>query len=36
MKSILDSFDLAGRTALVTGSSTGIGLALARGVTATL
>ena len=32
MKSILDSFDLAGRTALVTGSSTGIGLALARGL----
>jgi gluconate 5-dehydrogenase len=32
MKSILDSFGLAGRIALVTGSSAGIGLALARGL----
>jgi gluconate 5-dehydrogenase len=32
LKSILDSFSLAGRTALVTGSSAGIGLALARGL----
>ena len=34
MKSVLDSFNLAGRIALVTGSSTGIGLALARGLAA--
>ncbi|HSV81942.1 MAG TPA: glucose 1-dehydrogenase [Ramlibacter sp.] len=34
MKSALDLFDLAGRTALVTGSSAGIGLALARGLAA--
>ena len=32
MKSVLDSFNLAGRTALITGSSAGIGLALARGL----
>jgi gluconate 5-dehydrogenase len=29
---VLKSFDLSGRTALITGSSTGIGLALARGL----
>jgi gluconate 5-dehydrogenase len=34
LKSALDLFDLAGRTALVTGSSAGIGLALARGLAA--
>lgn len=34
MKSVLDSFNLAGRVALVTGSSAGIGLALARGLAA--
>jgi len=34
LKSVLDLFDLAGRTALVTGSSAGIGLALARGLAA--
>lgn len=32
MNKVLDRFDLAGRTALVTGSSAGIGLALARGL----
>ncbi|MDB5859893.1 MAG: gluconate 5-dehydrogenase [Ramlibacter sp.] len=32
MNSVLDSFNLAGRTALITGSSAGIGLALARGL----
>ena len=32
MKSVLDSFNLAGRTALITGSSGGIGHALARGL----
>src|SRR5438067_6700983 len=32
MNDILDRFNLAGRTALVTGSSAGIGLALARGL----
>ena len=32
MKSVLDGFNLAGRVALVTGSSAGIGLALARGL----
>jgi gluconate 5-dehydrogenase len=32
LKSILEQFSLAGRTALVTGSSAGIGLALARGM----
>ena len=32
MKSIVEQFSLAGRTALVTGSSAGIGLALARGM----
>jgi len=32
MNHVLDSFNLAGRTALVTGSSAGIGLALARGL----
>ena len=32
MKSVLDSFNLAGRVALVTGSSAGIGLALAGGL----
>lgn len=32
LKSSLDRFSLAGRTALVTGSSAGIGLALARGL----
>jgi gluconate 5-dehydrogenase len=32
MKSVLDSFNLSGRTALVTGSSAGIGLAIARGL----
>jgi len=32
LKSVLDSFNLAGRTALITGSSAGIGLALARGL----
>ncbi len=32
MTSVLDQFNLAGRTALVTGSSTGIGFALARGL----
>lgn len=32
MKSILDSFNLSGRIALVTGSSAGIGFALARGL----
>lgn len=32
MNSILKSFDLTGRTALITGSSAGIGLALARGL----
>lgn len=32
MKSVLESFNLAGRIALVTGSSAGIGLALARGL----
>ncbi|MBI5276799.1 MAG: SDR family NAD(P)-dependent oxidoreductase, partial [Burkholderiales bacterium] len=32
MRSVLDSFSLAGRTALVTGSSAGIGLALAGGL----
>ncbi|HVZ44899.1 MAG TPA: glucose 1-dehydrogenase [Ramlibacter sp.] len=34
MKSVLDQFSLAGRVALVTGSSTGIGFALARGLAA--
>lgn len=34
MKSVLDSFNLSGRLALVTGSSAGIGLALARGLAA--
>ena len=34
MKSVLDSFSLAGRIALVTGSSAGIGYALARGLAA--
>ena len=32
MKSILDSFNLSGRIALITGSSAGIGFALARGL----
>jgi gluconate 5-dehydrogenase len=32
LKSVLDQFSLAGRIALVTGSSGGIGLALARGL----
>jgi gluconate 5-dehydrogenase len=32
LNSILKSFDLTGRTALITGSSAGIGLALARGL----
>ncbi len=32
MNKVLDRFNLAGRTALVTGSSAGIGLALARGL----
>ena len=32
MTAVLDQFNLAGRTALVTGSSTGIGFALARGL----
>jgi gluconate 5-dehydrogenase len=32
LKPVLDRFNLAGRTALVTGSSAGIGLALARGL----
>ena len=32
MRSVLDNFNLAGRVALVTGSSAGIGLALARGL----
>ena len=32
MKSVLDRFNLAGRTALVTGSSSGIGFALAGGL----
>ena len=32
MNPVLKSFDLSGRTALVTGSSAGIGLALARGL----
>ena len=32
MNPVLDSFNLAGRTALVTGSSAGIGFALARGL----
>jgi gluconate 5-dehydrogenase len=32
VKSVLDRFNLAGRTALITGSSAGIGLALARGL----
>ncbi|HEY2254535.1 MAG TPA: SDR family NAD(P)-dependent oxidoreductase, partial [Variovorax sp.] len=32
MTSVLDSFNLRGRTALVTGSSAGIGFALARGL----
>jgi len=32
MKSVLNSFDLSGRTALLTGSSAGIGFALARGL----
>jgi gluconate 5-dehydrogenase len=32
LKSVLDSFNLAGRTALITGSSSGIGLALSRGL----
>ena len=32
MNSILKSFDLTGRTALITGSSAGIGFALARGL----
>jgi len=32
MKNVLSSFDLSGRTALITGSSAGIGLALARGL----
>lgn len=34
MKAVLESFNLAGRIALVTGSSAGIGLALARGLAA--
>lgn len=34
MKSVLDRFHLGGRIALVTGSSAGIGLALARGLAA--
>ena len=32
MQSVLKSFDLTGRTALITGSSAGIGFALARGL----
>ena len=32
MTPVLQQFDLSGRTALITGSSTGIGLALARGL----
>ena len=32
MNPVLKSFDLSGRTALITGSSAGIGLALARGL----
>ena len=32
MHSVLKSFDLSGRTALLTGSSAGIGYALARGL----
>ena len=32
MNPILKSFDLTGRTALITGSSAGIGFALARGL----
>ena len=32
MKSVLDNFNLAGRVALITGSSAGIGFALARGL----
>jgi gluconate 5-dehydrogenase len=34
LNAVLESFSLAGRTALVTGSSAGIGLALARGLAA--
>ena len=34
MKAVLESFSLSGRVALVTGSSAGIGLALARGLAA--
>ncbi|MBI5278395.1 MAG: SDR family NAD(P)-dependent oxidoreductase, partial [Burkholderiales bacterium] len=34
LKTVLDSFNLAGRVALVTGSSGGIGYALARGLAA--
>ncbi|MEJ8827313.1 SDR family NAD(P)-dependent oxidoreductase, partial [Variovorax humicola] len=32
MNPVLKSFDLTGRTALITGSSAGIGFALARGL----
>ena len=34
MNSVLKTFDLSGRTALITGSSAGIGFALARGLAA--
>ncbi|MDM0108975.1 SDR family NAD(P)-dependent oxidoreductase, partial [Variovorax sp. J22R24] len=32
LQSVLKNFDLTGRTALITGSSAGIGFALARGL----